>query len=50
MIVRNHVYYNMLSKKITLWGGGRMVDLIPQCEGEEIKSPDLQPSLPWLLR
>jgi hypothetical protein len=42
IIVRNHVYYNMLSKKITLWGGGTMVDLIPQCEGEEIKSPHLQ--------
>jgi len=50
MIVRNHVYYNILSKKITLWGGGITVELIPQCEGEEIKSPHLQPRLPWLLR
>jgi len=41
--VQNHVYYNMLStKKITLWGGGAMVkDLIPQCGGEEFKSPHL---------
>jgi hypothetical protein len=33
MLVQNHVYYNMLSKKkITLWGGGVMVkDLTPQC-------------------
>jgi hypothetical protein len=30
---------NMLSKKITLWGGGAMVkDLTPQCGGEEFKS------------
>jgi hypothetical protein len=43
--------YNMMSKKITLWGGGAMVkDLIPQYEGEEFKSPHLQPSLPWLLQ
>jgi hypothetical protein len=29
MLVQNHVHYNMLSKKITLWGGGAMVkDLI----------------------
>ncbi len=42
---------NMLSKKITLWGGGAMVkDLTPQCGGEEFKSPHLQPRLPWLLR
>jgi hypothetical protein len=27
-------YYNMLSKKITLWGGGALVkDLTLQCEG-----------------
>ncbi len=33
---------NMLSKKITLWGGGAMVkNLIPQCEGEEFKSPPI---------
>jgi hypothetical protein len=25
MLVQNHVHYNMLSKKITLWGGGAMV-------------------------
>ncbi len=42
---------NMLFKKITLWGGGAMAkDLIPQCGGEEFKSPHLQPRLPWLLR
>ncbi len=42
---------NMLSKKITFWGGGAMVkDLTPQCEGEKFKSPNLQPKLPWLLR
>jgi hypothetical protein len=31
ILVQNHVYYNMLSKKkITLWGGCAMVkDLIP---------------------
>jgi len=51
MLVQNHVHYNMLSKKITLWGGGAMVkDLILQCEGEKFKSPHLQPRLPWLFR
>jgi hypothetical protein len=51
MLIQNHVHYNMLSKKITLWGGGAMIkDLIPQCGGEEFKSPHLQPKLPWLLR
>jgi hypothetical protein len=25
MLVHNHVRYNMLFKKITLWGGGAMV-------------------------
>ncbi len=41
---------NMLSKIITLWGGGAMVkDLILQYGGEEFKSPHLQPRLPWLL-
>ncbi len=35
----------MLSKKITLLGGGAMVkDLTLQCGGEESKSPQLQPS------
>jgi hypothetical protein len=43
------VDYNMLSKKITLRGGGAMVkDLSLQCESEEFKSPHLQPRLPWL--
>jgi hypothetical protein len=29
MLLQNHVHYNMLSKKITLWGAGAMVkDLI----------------------
>jgi len=51
ILVQNHVHYNMLSKKIILWGGGAMVkDLILQCEGEELMSPHLQPRLPWLLR
>jgi hypothetical protein len=46
MLVQNHVHYNILSKKITLWGGGPMVkDLIPLCGGEEFKSPHLQPRL-----
>jgi hypothetical protein len=46
MLVQNHVHYNMLSKKITLWGGGAMVkDLTPQCGGEDVKSPHLQPRL-----
>jgi hypothetical protein len=39
MLVQNHVNYNMLFKKIILWGGGAMVkDLTPQCGGEEFKS------------
>jgi hypothetical protein len=25
MLVQNYIHYNMLSKKITLWGGGAMV-------------------------
>ncbi len=51
MLVQNHVHYNMLSKKITLWGGGAMVnDLIFQCEGEEFKSPHVQPRLFWLFK
>ncbi len=51
MLIQNHVYYNILSKKITLWGGGAMVkDLIPQCGSEEFKSLHYQPRLPWLLR
>jgi hypothetical protein len=51
ILVQNHVHYNMLSKKIILWGGGAMVkDLIFQCEGEELMSLHLQPRLPWLLR
>jgi hypothetical protein len=45
------VDYNMLSKNITLWSGGAMIeDLTPQCGGEEFKSPHLQPRLPWLFR
>jgi hypothetical protein len=51
MLVQNHVYYNMLSKKLTLWGSGVMVkDLTPQCGSEEFKSPHLQPRRPWLLK
>jgi hypothetical protein len=46
MLVQNHVHYIMLFKKNILWGGGAMVkDLIPQCEGEELMSPHLQPRL-----
>jgi hypothetical protein len=42
MLVQNHVHYNMLSKQITLWGGGAMVkNLILQFGGEEFKSPHL---------
>jgi hypothetical protein len=51
ILAQNHVNNNMLSKKITLWGGYVMVkDLTPQCEGEEFKSPHLQPRLLWLLK
>jgi hypothetical protein len=51
MLVQNMFFTNMLSKKIILWGGDATVkDLIPQCGGEEFKSPHLQPRLPWLLR
>jgi hypothetical protein len=51
MFVQNHVNYNMLSKKISLWSGGAMVkDLTLQCGGEEFKSPYLQPRLPWLFQ
>jgi hypothetical protein len=47
MLFQNHVHYNMLSKEITLWGGGAMLkNLITQCEGEGFKSPHLQPRLP----
>jgi len=41
----------MLSKKITLWdNGATFKDLVPQCGGEEFKSPHLQPRLPWLYK
>jgi hypothetical protein len=51
MLMQNHVNYNMLFKKIILWGGGAIAkDLIPQYEGEEFKSSHLQIRLPWLLR
>ncbi len=51
MLVQNHVHYNYVVKKITLWGGGAMVkDLTPQCGGEKFKSTHLQPRLPWLIR
>jgi predicted metalloenzyme YecM len=51
MLVQNHVQYNMLSKKKILWGDGATVkDLIPQCEGEKLMFPHLQPRLPWLFR
>jgi hypothetical protein len=51
MLFQNCVDYNMLSKKITLWGGGAMVkNLTSQCGCEEFKSPHLQPRLLWLLR
>jgi len=51
MLVQNHVITNMLSKKITFWGGGAMVkDLTLQCESEEFKSLHLQPKLPYLFK
>jgi hypothetical protein len=51
MLVQNRVDYNYFAQKITLWGGGAMVmGLTPQCGGEKLMSPHLQPWLPWLLR
>jgi hypothetical protein len=51
MSVQNHVHYNYVVHKITLWGGGVMVnDIITQYGNEEFKSPHLQLRLPWLLR
>jgi hypothetical protein len=46
MLVQNHVHYNYVVQKITLWGGGAMVkDLIIECEGKEFKSTHLRPKL-----
>jgi hypothetical protein len=43
--------YNMLSQKITLWGGAAMVkDLTFQCGNERFKTSHLQPRLPWLFK
>jgi hypothetical protein len=40
MLIQNHVHYNILFKKITLWGGDALVkDLTPQCGCEEYLSP-----------
>jgi hypothetical protein len=51
LLVQNHVHYNHVVQKIPLWGGGVMVkNLTPQCGCEELKSPHLQPRLPWLFR
>jgi hypothetical protein len=51
MLVQNHVNYNKLSMKITLWGGGAMVkNLTFQCGSEEFKSSHLQLRLPWLFK
>jgi hypothetical protein len=51
MLVQDHVHYNYVVQKITLWSGDAMVkNLIFQCEGEEFKSPHLQPRLPWLFK
>ncbi len=37
ILVQNHVHYNYVVQKITLWGGSAMVkDLTPQCGGEEL--------------
>jgi len=37
MLVQNHVRYNYVVQKITLWGGGAMVkDLNLQCKGEKL--------------
>jgi hypothetical protein len=42
MLVQNHVKYNMLFKKITLWNGDAMAkDLTLQCGSEEFKFPHL---------
>jgi hypothetical protein len=42
MLVQNHVKYNMLFKKTTLWNGGAMAkDLTLQCGSEEFKFPHL---------
>jgi hypothetical protein len=36
------VDYNMLSKRVILWGGGAMVkDLTPPSGGEKFKTPHL---------
>ncbi len=51
MLVQNHVHYNMLYKKITLWGSDAMVkNFILESKSEELKSSHLQPRLPWLLK
>jgi hypothetical protein len=50
MLVQNHVHYSRLSKKNHFITGAVIKDLIPQCGGEEFKSPRLQPKLLWLLR
>jgi hypothetical protein len=43
-LVQNHVHYNMLLKKITLWGDVAMVkNLTFQCVSEQFKSPHLLP-------
>ncbi len=51
MLVQNYVFYNMLSRKITLWGRGAMVKALAlQCGSKKFKFSYLQPRLPWLLR
>jgi hypothetical protein len=32
MLLQNHVHYNILSKKFTLWGGGAMVKYLINVE------------------
>jgi hypothetical protein len=51
MLIQNHVHYNMLYKKIILWGCGAMVkNLTLQSGGEEFKFLHLQPRLLCLLK
>jgi hypothetical protein len=51
MLIQNLVDYNVVSRKITLWGGDVIVkDFTSQYGGEEFKSPCLQPKLLWLIR
>ncbi len=51
MLMQNHVNYNMVFKKITLWCGGAIVKKLTfQYGGEEFKSPHLQARLLLLFK